>query len=227
MANKYLDSMGVSLLWQKIKNGFQALQNNIDNKVDKVDGKALSSNDYTADEKAKLTGIAAGAEVNVNADWSKDTGDAAILNKPTKLSEFTNDGNFVTDASYVHTDNNLTAALVEKINAAGNSTFTGSYTDLTNKPDLTQYQTATQVETAIASATTTAVRYKGSVASVDKLPTTGQKTGDLYNITATGMNTVWNGTAWDDQAPTVDLSGYVQTADLDEITNTEIDTICV
>lgn len=33
-------------------------------KVDKVDGKGLSTNDYTADEKTKLAGIATGAQVN-------------------------------------------------------------------------------------------------------------------------------------------------------------------
>ena len=37
----------------------------IDNKVDKVNGKGLSSNDYTDAEKNKLNGIAEGAQVNV------------------------------------------------------------------------------------------------------------------------------------------------------------------
>ena len=36
-------------------------------KVDKVDGKGLSTNDYTTSEKNKLKGIASGAEVNQNA----------------------------------------------------------------------------------------------------------------------------------------------------------------
>lgn len=39
----------------------------IGNKVDKVDGKGLSTNDYTTAEKNKLSGIATGAEVNQNA----------------------------------------------------------------------------------------------------------------------------------------------------------------
>ena len=39
----------------------------IGNKVDKVDGKGLSTNDYTTAEKNKLSGIAAKAEVNQNA----------------------------------------------------------------------------------------------------------------------------------------------------------------
>ena len=37
----------------------------------------------TGDERIKLTGIATGAEVNVNADWDAATGDAQILNKPS------------------------------------------------------------------------------------------------------------------------------------------------
>ena len=40
-------------------------------------------NDYTTTEKNKLSGIATGAEVNVNADWNATSGDAQILNKPT------------------------------------------------------------------------------------------------------------------------------------------------
>ena len=35
------------------------------------------------DDKSKLNGIAAGAEVNVQSDWTATSGDALILNKPT------------------------------------------------------------------------------------------------------------------------------------------------
>ena len=58
-------------------------------KVDKEVGKGLSTNDYTTTEKNKLAGIAAGAEVNVQSDWSVvDTGsDAYILNKPGNPTE--------------------------------------------------------------------------------------------------------------------------------------------
>jgi len=38
---------------------------------------------FTNADHTKLDGIQAGAEVNVNADWSAVTGDAQILNKPT------------------------------------------------------------------------------------------------------------------------------------------------
>jgi hypothetical protein len=45
-------------------------------KVDKISGKGLSTNDYTTDEKNKLAGIEAGAEVNniSDADASELTG---------------------------------------------------------------------------------------------------------------------------------------------------------
>lgn len=61
-----------------------------------------TDNNYTAAEKEKLGGIAAGAEVNVNADWNANSGDAQILNKPTKVSAFTNDAGYLT--SYTETD---------------------------------------------------------------------------------------------------------------------------
>lgn len=131
---------------------FTEVYNAIDTKVDKVDGKGLSTNDYiTADktkvtnvnevieaaaksvtatgisitldkrnlvtnvvenielnlpasttalaglmlpsDKTKLNGIAAGAEVNVNADWNATEGDALILNKPT-LSTVATSGSY-------------------------------------------------------------------------------------------------------------------------------------
>lgn len=131
---------------------FTEVYNAIDTKVDKVEGKSLSTNDYvTADktkvtninevieaaaknitatgisitldkrnlvtnvvenielnlpasttalaglmlpsDKTKLNGIAAGAEVNVNADWNATEGDALILNKPT-LSTVATSGSY-------------------------------------------------------------------------------------------------------------------------------------
>ena len=49
----------------------------------------------TSSEKTKLAGIAAGAEVNVNADWNALSGDAQILNKPTIISSVTFNGSSV------------------------------------------------------------------------------------------------------------------------------------
>lgn len=54
-------------------------------KVDKVAGKQLSTEDFTSALKTKLDGIASGAEVNVQSDWSQsdNTADDFIKNKPT------------------------------------------------------------------------------------------------------------------------------------------------
>lgn len=63
----------------------RTLWNTVTNKVDKVSGKQLSTNDYTTAEKDKLDKIAAGAEINVQSDWDvTDTAaDSYIKNKPT------------------------------------------------------------------------------------------------------------------------------------------------
>lgn len=77
----------------------------------------------------------------------------------------------------------------------------------------------TQVSNGLQSLTS-AVKYRGSVASFSALPTSGQSVGDMYNIKAAGGtdangtavragdNVVWNGSGWDDQAGNVDLSNY-------------------
>lgn len=59
-----------------------------------------TDNNYTSTEKNKLSGIAAGAEVNVQSNWNEtNTGsDAYIQNKPTKLTDFSNDAGFITKA---------------------------------------------------------------------------------------------------------------------------------
>lgn len=63
----------------------------LDTFVAKEEGKGLSTNDYTTDEKNKLAGISPGAEVNVQSDWSitDDTSDAFIKNKPGPATDST------------------------------------------------------------------------------------------------------------------------------------------
>ena len=81
-----------------------ALNNTIANKVDKVSGKQLSTNDYTTAEKNKLAGIATGATANVveNVLTSTSTTNALsaaqgkILND-SKISYTTIDGNINPD----------------------------------------------------------------------------------------------------------------------------------
>lgn len=59
-------------------------------------------------------------------------------------------------------------------------------------------------------------KYKGSVATVALLPSTGQTAGDVYNVEANGMNYAWNGTEWD-------ALGEIFT--ITSISNSDIDTI--
>ena len=44
-----------------------------------------TDNNYTSQEKTKLSGIEAGAEVNVQSDWNAVSGDAFIKNKPNNI----------------------------------------------------------------------------------------------------------------------------------------------
>lgn len=71
-------------------------------KVDKVSGKGLSTEDFTTTEKSKLSGIAEGAEVNVQADWNEanSSSDAFIKNKPTIPSGLTPATSVVNETSY-------------------------------------------------------------------------------------------------------------------------------
>ena len=65
MKKKRLGIDGLSYLIDKIKSS-------LEKKVDKEEGKTLSSNDFTTAEKTKLAGIENGAEVNVQSDWSQN-----------------------------------------------------------------------------------------------------------------------------------------------------------
>lgn len=65
------------------------VNNKLNNYVEAVEGKGLSTEDYTTEEKEKLAGIEIGAEVNVQADWMQadDTQDSFIKNKPYEETE--------------------------------------------------------------------------------------------------------------------------------------------
>ena len=99
-----------------------ATQNALDGKVDKVNGKGLSTNDYTTDDKNKLHSIADGAQVNVLEGVKVNGTELTIDNEkkvnvivPTKTSDLTNDDNTVKDPNYVHTDNNFTDVYKNKV----------------------------------------------------------------------------------------------------------------
>lgn len=93
----YLDKEGFSHFWQGLKQ-------KLANKVDKVEGKGLSTNDFTTAEKNKLEGIEAGADANVietiqvNNQALTPTGKAVNIPVPTKTTELTNDSGFITSS---------------------------------------------------------------------------------------------------------------------------------
>ena len=50
--------------------------------------------------------------------------------------------------------------------------------------------------------------YKGTKTSQSQLPTTGNKKGDVWTVSDTGSEYVWNGTSWEYLGQILDLSGY-------------------
>ncbi len=198
-----------------------------------------------------------------------------------------------TDTYKVLSDNNLTDALVEKINSAGSSSFDGQYASLTGKPSIgghevaggdqtaaslgletpagaqakadaakaaavaevktLGYQTSTQVESAITAkgyatadsvdskvnaakaelqgnitaAVSSALTYKGVVATKAELPVEGNKTGDMWHVTADANEYAWDGAKWEPMGGAVDLSGYMKKTDMVALTNGEIDNVTV
>lgn len=286
MAKNYLDQTGLALVWAKIKEL-------VSTKVDKVEGKGLSSNDYTSDEKTKLAGIASGAQVNVLEGIQKNGNTVTITNKianisvPTKTSDITNDSGYITaadipegsaattttpkmdgiaavgsetafargdhihpsDTSRVPTTRKVaghalsadvtlvkgdvglgnvdnTADADKPVSTAQQTALDGKVDKVTGKGLSTNdYTTAEKNKlAAFGSADTYALKsditnmykYKGSVATVALLPSTGQTAGDVYNVEANGMNYAWNGTEWD-------ALGVIFT--ITSISNSDIDTI--
>ena len=163
-----------------------AVGDKLDNKVDKVSGKGLSTNDYTTAEKTKLSGIATGAQVNViesikvNGTAQTISSKAVNITVPTKVSQLTNDSS---------------------------------------------YATQTYVDEAIGGITGM------SYSVVSTLPSTG-KAGVIYLVPKTAeTKDIYNEYIWVNNAfeligtTAPDLSGYVKTTDLVELTNTEVQAI--
>ena len=259
---KYLDNNGLLYVIKQIKTW-------LNGKVAKEEGKGLSTNDFTTAEKNKLKdlsnytlptasadtkgGIKVGAGLTMNGDVLSATGGGTadsvdwenVTNKPTKISEFTNDKGFKTESeidTMITNKGYQTASDVETaITDKGYQTSAQVNTTITNKGYQTAsdvnsiiaakgYQTASEVETAITNRISSVMTYKGTVANYSDLPTNA-KVGDTYNITnkstynKAGDNAAWNGTAWDVLSGTIDLSNYYTKTDITAITNDEIDTI--
>mgnify|MGYP006908811320 CR=1 FL=1 len=61
---------------------------------------------------------------------------------------------------------------------------------------ITDAMTADAITTAINTAVSSVFAYKGTKATVDAIPASGNTTGDVWHVTATGGEYVWNGSAW-------------------------------
>ena len=242
-------------------------------KVDKENGKGLSSNDYTSEEKAKLANVAAGAQVNVLEGIQKNGTTVTITNKianisvPTKTSDIQNDSGFITaeDVPEGSTASTTTPKMDGTAATGSETAFArGDHVhphdtskadllspDLTGTPtaptaaagtNTTQIATTAFVNTAVSTKANSedvytktevdnlvkgGLHYKGTKATVAELPSSGNKIGDMWHVTADGGEYSWNGTAWEPMGSEIDLSGYVEDSDLGLATTGEIDALFV
>lgn len=162
--------------------------------VQTEDGKVLSTNDFTNALKSKLDGIAEGAEVNVQADWNQTNSTAD---------------------DYIKNKPNIPEGVVV------DTQMSDSSTNAVQNKIIKAY-----VDSAVGAVV--GVKFE----KVTQLPTTGQN-GVIYLLpkTTTSSQNVYEEYIWISQdsafekigETTIDLSNYVQTTDLVEITTTDID----
>lgn len=138
---------------------------------------------------------------------------------PTKLSQLTNDAYYVADKHYVHTDNNFSNTYKSKVD----NQFSGSYTDLSNKPDLSQFTTLEQTEDMIDGAIGSVYTFKGTAESTAELPSEGNTYGDVYAVGQTSY--AWDGEEWDELYAAINLSEYMKLTDMVAITSAEINAL--
>ena len=190
----------MTLLISKIKSA-------LGGKVDVVSGKGLSTNDYTSEEKQKLSGIASGAQVNViesvkvNGTKLTPSSKAVDVTVPTKTSQLANDSGYQSVTS------------VESIITAKG------------------YQTQAQVQSLINSAVgnITSIRYE----KVTSLPAAGSN-GVIYLVAHShGTQDIYDEYIWLSETKTyekigntdIDLSAYVKKSELTAITTNDLNTM--
>lgn len=78
---------------EDVSNNTQAistLTQTVNSKVDKIEGKGLSTEDYTSNDKTKLAGIEEGAQVNIITSVSGRTGDVVLSKTDVGLNDVDN-----------------------------------------------------------------------------------------------------------------------------------------
>ncbi|MDD6530590.1 MAG: hypothetical protein PUF41_11495 [Prevotella copri] len=189
-----------------------------------------TDNNYSSAEKTKLSGIAAGAEVNVQADWNvTDTSsDAFVKNKPSipsKVSDLENDNNYQTSAQVA----SAVSGKADKATTLAGYGITDTYTKSEVDGKLTSVYKP-QGSIAFASLPAPSADNLGFVYNVSNAFTTTtsflEGSGKAYPA-GSNVVVVQNGDsyAYDIQGGFYDLSPYAKTADYTAITNGEIDTI--
>lgn len=160
----------------------------------------------SAADKKKLDGVADGANKYVHPSYTAhDSG----------LYKITVDATGHVSAVTAVAKGDITALGIPSTNTTYNDATQSTHglMSTADKKKLDGFGAASTY--ALKSDITAMYRYKGSVASYDKLPTSGQTIGDVYDV-GDGMNYAWNGEKWD---------GLGQVFTIDAIQNTEIDTI--
>lgn len=238
----YLDNNGVIFLWNKIKtvlfnksitdlsaNG----QTIMYTKGDGTTGIITTQDDNTTyDDFSKATSVTAGTHGLVPAPGRAHKDEVLFADVTWRRLNLQRGGNTDTDKFEIQLYSN-SAPTVEPFGAELSAISIPSATVDTagvmsgaDKAKLNALPTSATLSSTYAkkSEITNMYKYCGSVTGTDKLPTNGQRVGDVYNIEAAskyggaGMNVAWNGTAWDPLGEIFTITA---------ITNAQIDAICV
>jgi len=112
LPTEYDNSISYYEVLTKVKYKINEIIDALDTKVDKEEGKGLSTNDFTNLDKSKLNTIQAGAEVNIIDTIAVNGTNQQIANKrvnitvPTKTSELINDSYFM-NVNYSENDKKI------------------------------------------------------------------------------------------------------------------------
>ena len=152
------------------------------NKVDKISGKGLSTNDYTTTEKTKLDGIAEGAEVNQNAFANVVVGSTTIAADAKSDSLTLVAGSNVTITPDATNDKITIAATDTKYSAATTSAAgLMSAADKTKLDGIAEGAGAVTVDTALSSTSTNPVQNKVVNTAINaKAPTSHASSATTY-----------------------------------------------
>ena len=82
---------------------------------------------------------------------------------------------------------------------------------LLTKADSNNVYTKSEIDGKLSAS----MHFKGTVATVSALPSSGQEIGDMYNVSETGSNYAWDGNQWDKLSETIDLSVYYTKSEID------------